>query len=77
MKSPPVDAKPDHPDHRVTFKDKLFEKDDIETGRASINFSRAQMALRKATEATSHYAIAQQMVNYQALDVGQHCGCSI
>ncbi|KAM3073070.1 hypothetical protein ACMFMG_008788 [Clarireedia jacksonii] len=74
MKSPPVDAKPSHPDHRVTYKDKLFEKDDIETGRASINISRAQSAVRKAAETTSHYAIAQQMVNYQALDVGQRLG---
>ncbi|KAM3071193.1 hypothetical protein ACMFMF_007668 [Clarireedia jacksonii] len=75
MKSPPVDAKPSHPDHRVTYKDKLFEKDDIETGRASINISRAQSAVRKAAETTSHYAIAQQMVNYQALDVGQRFTC--
>ncbi|KAK6592992.1 ADP-ribosylation factor 1 [Botrytis cinerea] len=59
-------------DHRISYKEKLFEKDDIETGRASMNMPRAHTA---PAATTSHYTIAQQMINYQSVDVGARFMC--
>lgn len=62
-------------DHRVSYKEKLFEKDDIETGRASMNMPRAHVTHRAPPPTTSHYTIAQQMINYQSVDVGARFMC--
>ncbi|TEY68285.1 hypothetical protein BOTCAL_0121g00120 [Botryotinia calthae] len=59
-------------DHRISYKEKLFERDDIETGRASMNMPRAHAA---PAATTSHYTIAQQMINYQSVDVGARFMC--
>ncbi|KAB8291243.1 hypothetical protein EYC80_009930 [Monilinia laxa] len=61
-------------DHRASYKEKLYEKDDIETGRASMNVSRVHAAQR-APGTASHYTIAQQMINYQSVDVGARFMC--
>lgn len=62
-------------DHRASYKEKLYEKDDIETGRASMNVPRAHTAPRVSQGTTSHYTIAQQMINYQSIDVGARFMC--
>lgn len=62
-------------DHRVSYKEKLFEKDDIETGRASMNTHREHAPHRTPPGTTSHYTIAQQMINYQSVDVGARFMC--
>ncbi|KAI9644656.1 hypothetical protein NHQ30_006680 [Ciborinia camelliae] len=61
-------------DHRVSYKEKLLKRDDIETGRASMNIPRAH-ATHRAPGTTSHYTIAQQMINYQSVDVGARFMC--
>ncbi|QSZ29059.1 hypothetical protein DSL72_003569 [Monilinia vaccinii-corymbosi] len=60
--------------HRVSCKEKWYEKDDIETGRASMNIS-GPHAPHCAPGAASHYTIAQQMINYQSVDVGARFMC--
>ncbi|TGO65284.1 hypothetical protein BCON_0003g00790 [Botryotinia convoluta] len=70
---PPIN--PTSKDHRVSYKEKLFEKDDIETGRASMNMPRTHTTHRAPPATTSHYTIAQQMINYQSVDVGARFMC--
>ncbi|ESZ91647.1 hypothetical protein SBOR_7978 [Sclerotinia borealis F-4128] len=62
-------------DHRISYKEKLFVKDDIETGRASMNVPRAHATHRTPPGTASHYTIAQQMINYQSVDVGARFMC--
>ncbi|KAF7951497.1 hypothetical protein EAE96_006806 [Botrytis aclada] len=66
---------PSSKDHRISYKEKLFEKDDIETGRASMNMNRTHATHRAPPATTSHYTIAQQMINYQSVDVGARFMC--
>ncbi|KAG4032370.1 hypothetical protein MFRU_007g02740 [Monilinia fructicola] len=67
-------SKSSNKDHRVSYKEKLYEKDDIETGRASMCISGGHAA-RPAPGTASHYTIAQQMINYQSVDVGARFMC--
>ncbi|APA14702.1 hypothetical protein SS1G_06708 [Sclerotinia sclerotiorum 1980 UF-70] len=71
---PPVNNS-SHKDHRVSYKERLFERDDIETGRASMNVPRVHATQLTPPGTTSHYTIAQQMINYQSVDVGARFMC--
>ncbi|TAQ89005.1 hypothetical protein B7494_g2683 [Chlorociboria aeruginascens] len=73
----PPAAETKHEKHTSRFKNKLFHKDDIELGRASFDTPattpRPRSPPRTAHMNTSHYSIANQMINYQSIDVGPRC----
>ncbi|PBP22086.1 hypothetical protein BUE80_DR007079 [Diplocarpon rosae] len=69
--APPGSRSQDKPLGRL--RDRVYRKDDVELATTGVSADTPRSLRRKSPyEDISHYALAEQMINYQGHDVGKH-----
>lgn len=74
IKSKPLPEAADKIPRTLPFMARLVRKDDVESAMRMNSVEQdGEFRSQKVHQSMSHFCLAEQMINYQSIDVGAHC----